>query len=57
MLAFINGLTEDRSGAAVVEYGLIVALVSIGMFVALEQLGVSIIGIYGVVAGTLDAAG
>jgi pilus assembly protein Flp/PilA len=49
-------LMKDESGATMIEYGLIAALVSVAAIVALTSMGTSIQGIFNVVSGKLGAA-
>jgi len=60
---FFNGVTKimiraflkDESGATAIEYGLIAALVAVGLIGALSVLGSSLKGIFTHVSTTLDA--
>ncbi len=49
-------LMKDESGATMIEYGLIAALVSVAAIVALTSLGSSIESIFTVVSTKLSAA-
>jgi pilus assembly protein Flp/PilA len=46
MRAKIHHWLRDEDGAAALEYGLVLALVSIGAIVALQSLGLSLIGLF-----------
>jgi pilus assembly protein Flp/PilA len=46
MRAAVARWLRGEGGATAVEYGLILALVSIAAIIALQQLGVSLLGIY-----------
>lgn len=45
---------KDETGATAIEYSLIAALVSVASILALEALGGSLSGIFGVVSNKLD---
>ena len=45
---------RDESGATMIEYGLIAALVAVAAIVALESLGTSITGIFTTVGTKID---
>ncbi|MDJ1463667.1 MULTISPECIES: Flp family type IVb pilin [unclassified Nitratireductor] len=47
---------KDESGATAIEYGLLAALIAVGIITAAGELGTSISGIFGKVGGKLDAA-
>ncbi len=47
---------RDDSGATAIEYGLIAALVSVATIVLLQLLGVSLSGLFDIVAVELDAS-
>ncbi len=49
-------LMKDDSGATMIEYGLIAALVSVAAIVALTSMGTSLQGIFNVVSGKLSSA-
>jgi pilus assembly protein Flp/PilA len=57
MSSFWQSLMADESGQGLVEYALIIALVSIGLIVALGLLRGKISTIFGKIGTTLDAAG
>jgi len=50
-------LRRDEDGQGLVEYALIIALVSVVLIAALEVLGTSIDGVFGDIADSLDEAG
>ena len=52
----MSNFLRDESGATAIEYGLIVALVSVAAIVALTSLGGSLSSIFGVVSSTLSTA-
>jgi pilus assembly protein Flp/PilA len=54
MSNFIRSFLHDESGATMIEYGLIAALVAVAAIVALESLGTSITGIFTAVGGKID---
>jgi pilus assembly protein Flp/PilA len=54
MLHQIRNFARDESGATMIEYGLLAALVAVAAIVALEALGTSISGIFSAVGGKLD---
>ena len=56
MISTIKSFIKDESGATAIEYGLIAALVSVAAVAALETLGTSLTGIFGVVSTELDEA-
>lgn len=47
---------KDESGATAIEYGLIAALIAVGIITAATTLGDSISTTFGTVSGALDAA-
>ena len=49
-------LRRDEDGQGLVEYALIIALVSVVLIASLEVLGGSITGTFGDIAGALDGA-
>jgi pilus assembly protein Flp/PilA len=57
MLQFIKTLKTDDSGATAIEYGLIAALVAVGLITALTTLGTDLSGIFGDVSTELQGAG
>ena len=56
MRNFINRFAKDESGATAIEYGLIAALIAVGIIIALTTLGGSLRGIFGDVSTALDEA-
>ncbi|MBH0238456.1 Flp family type IVb pilin [Methylobrevis albus] len=56
MKKFVSFL-KNESGATAIEYGLIAALIAVGIIVAATALGESISGTFESVSSTLDAAG
>jgi pilus assembly protein Flp/PilA len=57
MLSFIKSLARDESGATMIEYGLIAALVSICAIAALQIVGTQLSALFNRVATTLQSAG
>ena len=57
MKSLLQSLLADESGQGLVEYALIIALVSIGLIFALGILRGKISTIFGKIGTTLDAAG
>ena len=47
---------DDESGATAIEYGLIAALISVGIIVAVTALGDSLEGVFDNISGSLDTA-
>jgi pilus assembly protein Flp/PilA len=45
---------QDESGATAIEYGLIAALISVGIIVAATALGGSLSGLFNGISNTLD---
>jgi pilus assembly protein Flp/PilA len=56
MIKQIKAFCRDDSGATMIEYGLIAALVAVAAIVALESLGTSISGMFTAVSTKLDSA-
>lgn len=60
MLARALEFAKDESGATAIEYGLIAALMGIGLIVAFTVFGSSLTGLFGVVntkaGGAMDGA-
>jgi pilus assembly protein Flp/PilA len=54
MSATLQSFIKDETGATAIEYGLIAALVSVASILALQALGGSLSGIFGVVSSKLD---
>lgn len=57
MIQFIQNLKKNDSGATAIEYGLIAALVAVGLITALTTLGTDLSGIFGDVSTELTGAG
>ena len=53
MSRFMNWFANEESGQGMVEYGLIIALVSIVVILALTAVGSKLIAIFNKIAGTL----
>ncbi len=53
MFAMLSEFTRDESGATVVEYGFVAALISIAAIVAMGEVGASVSDAYGAIAGDL----
>lgn len=56
MFKTLSNFIQDESGATAIEYGLIVALVSVTCIVALGSLGKSLGDVFNVVSTTLSTA-
>lgn len=56
MLTTLKSFVHDESGATMIEYGLIAALVSVAAIGALGILGTDLTQIFGKVSGCLTAA-
>lgn len=54
MKQYLRSFLRDESGATMIEYGLIAALVAVAAIVALESLGTSITGIFTAVNTKID---
>lgn len=52
----IRNFVRDESGATMIEYGLIAALVAVAAITALTTMGESISGIFTSVSGKIDGA-
>lgn len=57
MMQFIHNFKKDESGATAIEYGLIAALVAVGLITALTTLGTDLSDIFGDVSTELQDAG
>lgn len=57
MIQFIQNLKKNDSGATAIEYGLIAALVAVGLITALTTLGTDLSGIFGDVSTGLTGTG
>ncbi len=53
MLAMLSEFIRDESGATVIEYGFVAALISIVAIVAMGAVGASVSDAYGAIAGDL----
>ena len=53
MFAMLSEFTRDESGATVVEYGFVAALISIAAIVAMGAVGTSLSDAYDAIAGDL----
>lgn len=56
MLQFIRNFQKDESGATAIEYGLIAALVAVGLITALSALGTDLGAIFTNVSTELKGA-
>jgi pilus assembly protein Flp/PilA len=56
MLVTLRKLIKDEGGATAIEYGLIAALVAVGIIVILGTMRDSLIGVFEEVSGELDGA-
>jgi len=56
MLNFVRNLMKDESGATAIEYGLIAALVAVGLIGALTTIGTELQSAFNAVAGALETA-
>lgn len=54
MFKFMKKLRRDEEGATAIEYGLIAALIAIGLITALTELGGSLSTTFGNASDTLD---
>ncbi|MDR6499691.1 pilus assembly protein Flp/PilA [Burkholderia ambifaria] len=52
----IAWFAQDRSGVTAIEYGLIAALIALGIVVALTTIGTDLSTVFSTVAATLDSA-
>ena len=52
----IARFANDESGATAIEYGLIAALIAVGIIAAATTLGSSLSGLFDKISGHLDAA-
>ncbi|CFX22332.1 Flp/Fap pilin component family protein [Candidatus Filomicrobium marinum] len=57
MKNFVSRFANDESGATAIEYGLIAALVSVGIIGALNILQGELTGIFGRISDALKTAG
>lgn len=56
MMKFFKRFRKDESGATAIEYGLIAALISVGIITAAGTLGTSISGTFKTISDKMDAA-
>jgi pilus assembly protein Flp/PilA len=56
MLITLRKLLKDEGGATAIEYGLIAALVAVGIILALTTMGTSLNGVFNDISAELDAA-
>lgn len=52
----IAWFAQDQSGVTAIEYGLIAALIALGIVVALTTIGTDLSTVFSTVAATLDSA-
>jgi len=52
----ISRFVNDESGATAIEYGLIAALIAVGIIAAATTLGNSLSSLFGRISGKLDTA-
>ncbi|MBB3878574.1 Flp family type IVb pilin [Sphingomonas pseudosanguinis] len=52
----LHGVATDRRGATVVEYGLVIACIMLGIFAVLSQIGVNLAGVLSYLGDRLGAA-
>ena len=55
MLTTLNAFAKDESGATAIEYGLIAALIALGLIAGLTAIGHSLSAIFGKITSTLDS--
>ena len=56
MTKFFNSLWQDESGATAIEYGLLAALISVAIILAVTTLGQTLTGVFEDVDAGLDTA-
>ncbi len=56
MKNFVSRFAKDESGATAIEYGLIAAIVSVGIITALTTLQEELKSIFGTISGELKSA-
>jgi len=54
MLKFLKRLAHDESGVTAIEYGLIAALIAVGIITAVTTLGGSLETLFNNIAGQID---
>ena len=57
MTKFLNSLWQDDSGATAIEYGLLAALISVAIILAVTTLGQTLNGVFGDVNEKMDPNG
>jgi pilus assembly protein Flp/PilA len=55
-MEMLKRLWNEEEGQGMVEYGLIIALIAVGLIIALGLMGTSLEGIFDQIAAALDAA-
>ena len=55
-MSFFNAFLKDESGATMIEYGLVAALVSVAAVIALQVLGAELQAIFNTVSSYLASA-
>jgi pilus assembly protein Flp/PilA len=55
-MTMVTRFLNDESGATAIEYGLIAALISVGIIAAATALGGSLEDVFNSLSGTLDAS-
>jgi pilus assembly protein Flp/PilA len=53
----LKQILEDQSGATAIEYGLIVALISLALVIAFVSLGLNLANIFTTISNALSGAG
>ena len=56
MIGFIKRLARNCRGATAVEYGIIVAVVSLAIVIALEAIGISLVAMLSEITNATDSA-
>lgn len=56
MMSFLKAFLKDESGATMIEYGLVAALVSVAAIIALQILGAQLQIIFNTVSSYLSSA-
>ncbi len=52
----LHAVATDRRGATVVEYGLVIACIMLGIFAVLSQVGVNLAGVLSYIGDRINAA-
>lgn len=55
-MGIVTSFVRDESGATAIEYGLIAALIAVGIIAAASALGTSLSGIFTRISGHLNTA-